>query len=432
MTRKKIRLWLEAYKYDVWVPTPGTDQPWHDGKLTRADSRVRVVPYDRPKGTTGRWTGGANYQPRTGADMYRALDTWLGAKGYRPGPGHPKTVEVYRLYRNPGQEQIGVRLYSTTVVRVHPNGSIELDWSGWFTQTTNRIINEYLPRDWSVFGTRIPILRAPNGTMYRVTGSLMIGPRGHVTPTDGGRYAWAKPGNYQWYDRARTPYPNGTEPFKFRNWEGYHQYELALRATERKSERDRARAAADREREDAARRAEWVSIRPVRPKTAPGYGWKFLNHERTGPEFRLVSAFDQRSHGWGSGPYWPEPGSWRDDELRAPCVGLNCSTDADSAAGFVNGSVIARVAWAGRYHDDSTNGKITSDSMSILAAWVVRGSSDPTADMYHAPMVREPDLMVDGWAWAPGKLIAPNGRIDDLTPTLPKIGPELNPSLPNG
>lgn len=55
------------------------------------------------------------------------------------------------LERVPGGAAIGVRLHSTYVVTLAPDGSVTLNSGGWLTLTTKDRINSYLPYGWGLY-----------------------------------------------------------------------------------------------------------------------------------------------------------------------------------------------------------------------------------------------------------------------------------------
>lgn len=126
-------------------------------------------------------------QPKTGRELYEALDRYLGLKQERPG--HSGSVRITRRHG----DTIAVHLFSTDIITVNREGEIVLDWNGWYTQSTNRHMNAYLPRRMNVSGLKKTYLTVDRwnhqylvgGYGASVGGRVVITPRRHVSWKDG-------------------------------------------------------------------------------------------------------------------------------------------------------------------------------------------------------------------------------------------------------
>ena len=270
---------------------------------------------------------------RNGRDLYRVLDKYLGGKSDRPA--YRNNTRIHRIWGI----DIAVRLHTTDIITVTPDGTIILDWDGWYTLTTNGRMNDYLPQRWTVSGLREPVFCKTgwHGPCYRVSnlGRITIGPRGGICES-GERFD-----TYEDHRKAMN-----------RERRQEHKQQKIL------DEQYRIK----RERDEQVRPfmgmiheyelARWRESLPVATKDTPIYGHKYLD--------MVDGVICSR---WDRSPW--AVGVWRDEQVTAPCRGLNASRSPEQAAQFVNGPVLARIEIAGRYYEAPD--KITADSMRIVS-----------------------------------------------------------------
>jgi hypothetical protein len=329
---------------------------------------------------------------KNGRELYQRLDAGLGSAHSRP---FANNTTVYRQLEAPrgtawsdGTQDrvIIVQLHSTNIVRVWPDGTVRLYWDGWYTQTTHGRMNDFLPARYRVSGTKYPKLTVspagawwgPDSRHYRADeGMLFIGPRGRVTDVAGDVPCYCL-GTVANIDRELYGEEIRREERERRAYRKRMQRTPEqLEEERRRLEEQRAEAA----RREAARRAEWREGLPVAEKSAPLELVKLLVGDRiTGG---VVSNHD--------GSPWTV-GEWRDEEVHAPCHGLNASRCVRDALSFIDRPRwVARVESAGHYHEGPS--KVTADSQRIVALWYLEADAPCPAFVMGT---RAPELVAEG------------------------------------
>lgn len=84
---------------------------------------------------------------------FEEAQEYLGGKKERPLPGAATLLHNMGWNDSWPPEMRGIAVYyhQTPIVTYWGNGEVEIDTGGWYTVTTKRRINQYIPDGWYVF-----------------------------------------------------------------------------------------------------------------------------------------------------------------------------------------------------------------------------------------------------------------------------------------